>query len=191
MAERDYVKELEGLKTSLMGYDRESVMAYIRDLIVEKDAQREDALKEMSTRQMQLAAENAGLRAEIETRKLVYEQLAKRVDQMNVSMDKMESYARERDHALENYHIREQEMSDREFRAREKCNDMIREAREQAQKKCDEMVREANEQVQKQKELYMHYRALIADYRDQLTALLEDGESESTFGVEITETEQQ
>lgn len=72
----------------------------------------------MSTRQMQLAAENAGLRAEIETRKLVYEQLAKRVDQMNVSMDKMESYARERDHALENYHIREQEMSDREFRAR-------------------------------------------------------------------------
>lgn len=118
MAERDYVKELEGLKTSLMGYDRESVMAYIRDLIVEKDAEREDALKEMSTRQMQLAAENAGLRAEIETRKLVYEQLAKRVDQMNVSMDKMESYARERDHALENYHIREQEMSDREFRAR-------------------------------------------------------------------------
>lgn len=120
MAERDYVKELEGLKTSLMGYDRESVMAYIRDLIVEKDAEREDALKEMSTRQMQLAAENAGLRAEIETRKLVYEQLAKRVDQMNVSMDKMESYARERDHALENYHIREQEMSDREFRARER-----------------------------------------------------------------------
>ena len=40
MAERDYVKELEGLKTSLMGYDRESVMAYIRDLIVEKDAER-------------------------------------------------------------------------------------------------------------------------------------------------------
>lgn len=190
MAERDYVKELEGLKTSLMGYDRESVMAYIRDLIVEKDAEREDALKEMSTRQMQLAAENAGLRAEIETRKLVYEQLAKRVDQMNVSMDKMESYARERDHALENYHIREQEMSDREFRVREKCNDMIREAREQAQKKCDEMIREANEQVQKQKELYMHYRALIADYRDQLTALLEDGEPESTFGVETTETEQ-
>lgn len=100
MAERDYVKELEGLKTSLMGYDRESVMTYIRDLIVEKDAEREDALKEMSTRQMQLAAENAGLRAEIETRKLVYEQLAKRLDQMNVSMDKMESYARERDHAL-------------------------------------------------------------------------------------------
>ena len=120
MAERNYVKELEGLKTSLMGYDRESVMAYIRDLIVEKDAEREDALKEMSTRQMQLAAENAGLRAEIETRKLVYEQLAKRVDQMNVSMDKMESYARERDHALENYHIREQEMSDREFRERER-----------------------------------------------------------------------
>lgn len=188
MTVKDYVKELEALKISLMGYDREAVMVYIRDLIGKKDAEREDALKEMSDRQRQLEAENAGLRAEIETRKLVYEQLAKRVDQMNVSMDKMESYARERDHALEDYHIREQEFHEMETRAREKCDEIILEARVQAQRKCDEMIREAAGQAQKQRDLYVHYRALIEDYRDQLTALLED--SEVVSEAEHTETEQ-
>ena len=190
MAERDYVKELEGLKTSLMGYDREAVMVYIRDLIGKKDAEREDTRKEMTERQRQLEAENAGLRAEAETRKIMYEDLVRRMDQMNVSMDKMESYARERDHALDDYHIREQEFHEMESQAREKCDEIIFQARMQAQQKCDEMIREAEAQVKQQKELYQHYRALLADCRDRLSALLEDGEPDGNHGAETTETEQ-
>ena len=77
-----------------------------------------------------------------------------------------------------------------ESQAREKCDEIIFQARMQAQQKCDEMIREAEAQVKQQKELYQHYRALLAGCRDRLSALLEDGEPDGNPRAETTETEQ-
>ena len=134
--ERDYVTELESLKTSIWGYDREAVIAYIRDLIGKADEEKQQSLRELSEQNLALAAENAALKSEIQTRKQVYAELVKRVDQLNLSMDasmhKIGNYAQESARTLEDYRRREQEVAAKEAAAEEKRAKILQEAKEEA-----------------------------------------------------------
>ena len=118
---RNYVEELENLKTAFIGYDKEAVLTYIQSLLDALEEEQQQAVREISKQNLALTAENAALQSELQTRKLVYEELVKRVDQLNlsmdVSMDKMGSYARESADALEAYRRREQEILTKEREA--------------------------------------------------------------------------
>ena len=84
---RNYVEELENLKTAFIGYDKEAVLTYIQILLDTLEEEQQQAVREISKQNLALAAENAALQSELQTRKLVYEELVKRVDQLNLSMD--------------------------------------------------------------------------------------------------------
>ena len=98
---RNYVEELENLKTAFLGYDKEAVLTYIQSLFDALEEEQQQTVSEISKRNLALAVENAAMKSEIQTHKQVYEELVKRVDQLNLSMDasmdKMGSYARERE----------------------------------------------------------------------------------------------
>ena len=136
--ERNYVTEIEELKTSLMGYDREAVIAYIKTLVEKFDEEKEAAVKEMAENNLTLAAENAAMKSEIQTRKQVYEELVKRVDQlglaMDTSMNKIGSYADESAKTLEDYRRREQELSLKEQQAEQKRETILSTAKEEAER---------------------------------------------------------
>ena len=87
-------------------------------------------------KQRALAAENAALQSELQTRKQVYEELVKRVDQLNLSMDasmdKMGNYAKESAHALETYRRREQELLTKEHEAEAQRKLLLQRAAEEA-----------------------------------------------------------
>mgnify|MGYP004568512487 CR=1 FL=1 len=67
MKDRNFVKEIEKLRTAVLGYDREEVVLYIRELVEYYGQKNEEAVRELYLEKMQLAAENAGLRAQIPT----------------------------------------------------------------------------------------------------------------------------
>ena len=74
MKDRNFVKEIEKLKTAVLGYDREEVVLYIRELVEYYGQKNEEAVRELYLEKMQLAAENAGLRAQIPTQEKLYEE---------------------------------------------------------------------------------------------------------------------
>ena len=133
---RNYVEELENLKTAFLGYDKEAVLTYIQSLFDALEEEQQQAVREISNGNLALAAENAALQSELQTRKLVYEELVKRVDQLNLSMDasmdKMGSYARESADALEAYRRREQEILTKEREAEDQRKQLLQRAAEEA-----------------------------------------------------------
>ena len=118
---RNYVEELENLKTAFLGYDKEAVLDYIQNLLDALEEEQQAFQNAEAEKQRALAAENAALQSDLQTRKQVYEELVKRVDQLNLSMDasmdKMGNYAKESAHALETYRRREQEILTKEREA--------------------------------------------------------------------------
>ena len=72
MKDRNFVKEIEKLRTAVLGYDREEVVLYIRELVEYYGQKNEEAVRELYLEKMQLEAENAGLRAQIPTQEKLY-----------------------------------------------------------------------------------------------------------------------
>ena len=146
---RNYVEELENLKTAFLGYDKEAVLDYIQNLFDALEEEQQQAVREISKQNLALTAENAALQSELQTRKLVYEELVKRVDQLNlsmdVSMDKMGNYARESADALEAYRRREQELLNKEREAGARAEQLLQRAAEEAA----QIKQEAEAQMQK------------------------------------------
>lgn len=65
MKDRNFVKEIEKLRTAVLGYDREEVVLYIRELVEYYGQKNEEAVRELYLEKMQLAAENAGLPGDV------------------------------------------------------------------------------------------------------------------------------
>lgn len=72
MKDRNFVEEIEKLRTAVLGYDREEVVLYIRELVEYYGQKNEEAVRKLYLEKMQLAAENAGLRAQIPTQEKLY-----------------------------------------------------------------------------------------------------------------------
>ena len=195
---KNYVNDIEGLKTSLMGYDREAVIAYIKTLVETFDEEKETALKEITERNLALTAENAAMKSEIQTRKQVYEELVKRVDQlglaMDTSMNKIGSYADESAKTLEDYRRREQEISLKEQQAEQKRETMLSEAKAEikqmladaeaqkaeilhkAQEESNALLAKSKRGVQKQQELYGMYWNHLREFSENLQGIVEKTE---------------
>lgn len=94
MKDRNFVKEIEKLKTAVLGYDREEVVLYIKELVDYYEKKNEDAVKELYLEKMRLTTENSGLRSQVSTQEEIYAELAARMDRINQSVEKREESAR-------------------------------------------------------------------------------------------------
>lgn len=215
MAKKNIANDLDDLKTSFLGYDKEAVLSYIKVLLDRKDQEKEAALKKLTNEligeKMSLVAENAGLKAEIETRDQLHRELAKRAEDMSDSLDKLNAYARERDERLEDYRIREKEIDEMEVHAEERSKEIIQQAKEHAdavlkeaeagqerilarakqaaeeiyaetERKAGELLNTTREQAKEQRDLYYYYRKRIREFRDELDGLLKGGSPEGETG---------
>ena len=94
MKDRNFVKEIEKLKTAVLGYDREEVVLYIKELVDYYEKKNEDAVKELYLEKMRLTTENSGLRSQVSTQEKIYAELAARMDRINQSVEKREERIR-------------------------------------------------------------------------------------------------
>ena len=94
MKDRNFVKEIEKLKTAVLGYDREEVVLYIKELVDYYEKKNADAVKELYLEKMRLTTENSGLKSQVSTLEEIYAELAARMDRINQSVEKREESAR-------------------------------------------------------------------------------------------------
>ena len=159
MKDRNFVKEIEKLKTAVLGYDREEVVLYIKELVDYYEKKNADAVKELYLEKMRLTTENSGLKSQVSTQEKMCAELAARMDRIKQSVAKREESAR----ALVNKANIEQEriLSDAGLERRkilQEADEKQKEILAETGRQMDVILVKTREKVEKEQALYYQYR---------------------------------
>lgn len=173
MKDRNFVKEIEKLRTAVLGYDREEVVLYIRELVEYYGQKNEEAVRELYLEKMQLAAENAGLRAQIPTQEKLYEEAEGKAEE--ILGGAKETAATILDHAGTEKERMLREAGEAEKRILAEADRKAGETLAEADRKAGEILAEAGRQMDviltKTREKVEKQQALYHQYRSRLEAL--------------------
>ena len=195
MKDRNFVKEIEKLRTAVLGYDREEVVLYIRELVEYYGQKNEEAVRELYLEKMQLAAENAGLRAQIPTQEKLYaeaegkaeeilggakETAATILDHAGAEKERMLKEAGEAEKRIlaeadrkagETLAEADQKAGETLTEAERKAGEILAEAGRQAEEILAEAGRQMDVILTKTREKVEKQQALYHQYRSRLEAL--------------------
>ena len=196
MKDRNFVKEIEKLRTAVLGYDREEVVLYIKN---------EEAVRELYLEKMQLAAENAGLRAQIPTQEKLYaeaegkaeeilggakETAATILDHAGTEKERMLKEAEEAgkkilaeadQKAVETITEADQKAGETLTEAERKAGEILAEAGRQAEeilaeagRQMDVILTKTREKVEKEQALYHQYRSRLESLKKGLDCIFSE-----------------
>ena len=180
MKDRNFVKEIEKLRTAVLGYDREEVVLYIRELVEYYGQKNEEAVRELYLEKMQLAAENAGLRAQIPTQEKLYAEAEGKAEEiLGGAKETAESIL---DHAgtkkermlKEAEEAGKQILAEADRKAGETLTEAERKAGEilaEAGRQMDVILTKTREKVEKQQALYHQYRSRLEALKNGLDCI--------------------
>lgn len=185
MKDRNFVKEIEKLRTAVLGYDREEVVLYIRELVEYYGQKNEEAVRELYLEKMQLAAENAGLRAQIPTQEKLYEEeilggaketAATILDHAGTEKERMLREAGEAEKRILAEADRKagETLAEAERKAGETLAEADRKAGEtlaEAGRQMDVILTKTREKVEKQQALYHQYRSRLEALKNGLDCI--------------------
>ena len=195
MKDRNFVKEIEKLRTAVLGYDREEVVLYIRELVEYYGQKNEEAVRELYLEKMQLAAENAGLRAQIPTQEKLYaeaegkaeeilggakETAATILDHAGTEKERMLKEAGEAEKRIlaeadrkagETLAEADRKAGETLTEAERKAGEILAEAGRQAEEILAEAARQTDVILTKTREKVEKQQALYHQYRSRLEAL--------------------
>lgn len=195
MKDRNFVKEIEKLRTAVLGYDREEVVLYIRELVEYYGQKNEEAVRELYLEKMQLAAENAGLRAQIPTQEKLYaeaegkaeeilggakETAATILDHAGTEKERMLKEAGEAEKRIlaeadrkagETFAEADRKAGETLTEAERKAGEILAEAGRQAEEILAEAGRQMDVILTKTREKVEKQQALYHQYRSRLEAL--------------------
>ena len=180
MKDRNFVKEIEKLRTAVLGYDREEVVLYIRELVEYYGQKNGEAVRKLYLEKMQLAAENAGLRAQIPTQEKLYEEAEGKAEE--ILGGAKETAATILNHAGTEKERMLREAGEAEKRilaeADRKAGETLAEAGRQAEeilaeagRQMDVILTKTREKVEKQQALYHQYRSRLEALKNGLDCI--------------------
>lgn len=172
MKDRNFVKEIEKLKTAVLGYDREEVVLYIKELVDYYEKKNADAVKELYLEKMRLTTENSGLKSQVSTQEEIYAELAARMDRINQSVEKREESARA---IVNNANIeKERILSDAGLERRkilQEADEKQKEILAEAGRQMDVILVKTREKVEKEQALYHQYRSRLEALKNGLDCI--------------------
>lgn len=169
MKDRNFVKEIEKLRTAVLGYDREEVVHYIRELVEYYGQKNEEAVRELYLEKMQLAAENAGLRAQIPTQEKLYAEAEGKAEEiLGGAKETAESIL---DHAGTK---KERMLKEAEEAGKQIIAEAVRQSEEilaEAGRQMDVILTKTREKVEKEQALYHQYRSRLEALKNGLDCI--------------------
>ena len=180
MKDRNFVKEIEKLRTAVLGYDREEVVHYIRELVEYYGQKNEEAVRELYLEKMQLAAENAGLRAQIPTQEKLYAEAEGKAEEiLGGAKETAETIL---DHAgtkkermlKEAEEAGKQILAEADRKAGEILAEAVRQSEEilaEAGRQMDVILTKTREKVEKEQALYHQYRSRLEALKNGLDCI--------------------
>lgn len=169
MKDRNFVKEIEKLRTAVLGYDREEVVLYIRELVEYYGQKNEEAVRELYLEKMQLAAENAGLRAQIPTQEKLYAEAEGKAEEiLGGAKETAETIL---DHAGTK---KERMLKEAEEAGKQIIAEAVRQSEEilaEAGRQMDVILTKTREKVEKEQALYHQYRSRLEALKNGLDCI--------------------
>ena len=169
MKDRNFVKEIEKLRTAVLGYDREEVVLYIRELVEYYGQKNEEAVRELYLEKMQLAAENAGLRAQIPTQEKLYAEAEGKAEE--ILGGAKETAAAILDHAGTEKERMLKEAGEEGKRILAEAGRQAEEILAEAGRQMDVILTKTREKVEKQQALYHQYRSRLEALKNGLDCI--------------------
>ena len=173
MKDRNFVKEIEKLRTAVLGYDREEVVLYIRELVEYYGQKNEEAVRELYLEKMQLAAENAGLRAQIPTQEKLYAEAEGKAEEILGGAKETAETILDRAGTKKERMLKEAEEAGKKILA--EADQIAGKTITEAERKAGEILAEAGRQMDviltKTREKVEKEQALYHQYRSRLEAL--------------------
>ena len=192
MKDRNFVKEIEKLRTAVLGYDREEVVLYIRELVEYYGQKNEEAVRELYLEKMQLAAENAGLRAQIPTQEKLYAEAEGKAEEiLGGAKETAETIL---DHAgtKKERMLKEAEEAGKQILAEadRKAGEILAEAGRQSEeilaeagRQMDVILTKTREKVEKEQALYHQYRSRLEALKNGLDCIFAECPPEKDTGL--------
>lgn len=191
MKDRNFVKEIEKLRTAVLGYDREEVVLYIRELVEYYGQKNEEAVRELYLEKMQLAAENAGLRAQIPTQEKLYAEAEGKAEEilggaketaetiLDHAGTKKERMLKEAEEAGKKILAEADQkagktITEAEKKAGEILAEAVRQSEEilaEAGRQMDVILTKTREKVEKEQALYHQYRSRLEALKNGLDCI--------------------
>ena len=180
MKDRNFVKEIEKLRTAVLGYDREEVVLYIRELVEYYGQKNEEAVRELYLEKMQLAAENAGLRAQIPTQEKLYAEAEGKAEEILGGAKETAATILDHAGAEKERMLKEAEEAGKKILAEadQKAVETIAEAGRQAEeilaeagRQMDVILTKTREKVEKEQALYHQYRSRLEALKNGLDCI--------------------
>lgn len=143
---RDFIAELDEIKTAFRGYDKEEMMLYIRELLqfCEEEKKRDmDRLLEQSDT---LRRELDEAKSREDTIRGQYDALLERFEQLSEAMQENARYHARRDEQLDAFHRQQEEMERTARETKEQAERERERLLEQAQQECDRYMLDARRQ---------------------------------------------
>ena len=169
MKDRNFVKEIEKLRTAVLGYDREEVVLYIRELVEYYGQKNEEAVRELYLEKMQLAAENAGLRAQIPTQEKLYAEAEGKAEEiLGGAKETAETIL---DHAGTEKERMLKEAGEEGKRILAEAGRQAEEILAEAGRQMDVILTKTREKVEKQQALYYQYRSRLEALKNGLDCI--------------------
>lgn len=169
MKDRNFVKEIEKLRTAVLGYDREEVVLYIRELVEYYGQKNEETVRELYLEKMQLAAENAGLRAQIPTQEKLYAEAEGKAEE--ILGGAKETAATILDHAGTEKERMLKEAGEEGKRILAEAGRQAEEILAEAGRQMDVILTKTREKVEKQQALYHQYRSRLEALKNGLDCI--------------------
>lgn len=169
MKDRNFVKEIEKLRTAVLGYDREEVVLYIRELVEYYGQKNEEAVRELYLEKMQLAAENAGLRAQIPTQEKLYAEAEGKAEEILGGAKETAATILDHAGAEKERMLKEAEEAGKKILAEadRKAGETLAEAGRQ----MDVILTKTREKVEKEQALYHQYRSRLESLKKGLDCI--------------------
>lgn len=169
MKDRNFVKEIEKLRTAVLGYDREEVVLYIRELVEYYGQKNGEAVRELYLEKMQLAAENAGLRAQIPTQEKLYAEAEGKAEEiLGGAKETAETIL---DHAGAEKERMLKEAGEEGKRILAEAGRQAEEILAEAGRQMDVILTKTREKVEKQQALYHQYRSRLEALKNGLDCI--------------------
>ena len=169
MKDRNFVKEIEKLRTAVLGYDREEVVLYIRELVEYYGQKNEEAVRELYLEKMQLAAENAGLRAQIPTQEKLYAEAEGKAEEiLGGAKETAETIL---DHAGAEKERMLKEAGEEGKRILAEADRKAGETIAEAGRQMDVILTKTREKVEKEQALYHQYRSRLEALKNGLDCI--------------------
>ena len=146
---RDFIKELDEIKTAFRGYDREEMMIYIRELLKFCEEEKKKDMEKLIAQTGELRTELDGAKEREASVKAQYDALLGRFDALSQAMSEGARHSEERDAKLDEFNRKKEELDRLLAQTKEKAEAEKKELLKETEKTCSDRLEKAGDEAER------------------------------------------